>query len=517
MKKEHVSTLLLIIGIQSTLSAKILAFLPIPWRSHHFVYRSLIGGLAARGHQIDFYTPLPIENGPPNLNQIQVKDRLDDASEVIDDEEFMNADPYRGLQIVYDIHMHILKKMFTEEQVYTELINSDKKYDLVITEYPLASEFSVYLSHKFKAINVAVMGYLDHPWTNEIAGLPDNPSYMISYQAKTNDRMSFSERLFNTYTLVSMIALCYWETMTRQQEFADTFLKYEGWEGRPKLTEAISDVDLILVNTHLSMGYAYPKAPHVKEIGGIHITTTPEPMSKELEKFMDEATHGVIYFSLGSVVDASEMLKDGKAQIMINVFKRLKHRVVWKTQPGLPEVNERNILTSHWLPQQAILAHKNTKLFITHGGLQSMVETIAYGVPTVGMPVFFDQFKDVKLMTTVGMGLQLNYNNITEDSVYWTINEVLTNPRYKQNAKKRQTLFKDRPLKPVDEAVFWIEYVLRHGKLLQPASARMPFYQVYLLDIIGVLISVLVAFTFTLIKIMKYFYSPAPLAKKKMQ
>lgn len=82
--REHVSTLLLIIGIQSTLSAKILAFLPIPWRSHHFVYRSLIGGLAARGHQIDFYTPLPIENGPPNLNQIQVKDRLDDASGMIE-------------------------------------------------------------------------------------------------------------------------------------------------------------------------------------------------------------------------------------------------------------------------------------------------------------------------------------------------------------------------------------------------------------------------------------------------
>ncbi|CAB0020943.1 unnamed protein product [Nesidiocoris tenuis] len=305
----------------TTLSAKILAFLPIPWRSHHFVYRSLIGGLAARGHQIDFYTPLPIENGPPNLNQIQVKDRLDDAS-----------------------------------------------------EYPLASEFSAYLSHKFKAINVAVMGYLDHPWTNEIAGLPDNPSYMISYQAKTNDRMSFSERLFNTYTLVSMIALCYWETMTRQQEFADTFLKYEGWEGRPKLTEAISDVDLILVNTHLSMGYAYPKAPHVKEIGGIHITTKPEPMSKGVQMLLPVAA------------------------------------------PGL-------CLLMGWSDRI-----KNTKLFITHGGLQSMVETIAYGVPTVGMPVFFDQFKDVKLMTTVGMGLQLNYNNITEDSVYWTINEVLTNP-----------------------------------------------------------------------------------------
>lgn len=44
------------------------------------------------------------------------------SAEVIDDEEFMNADPYRGLQIVYDIHMHILKKMFTEEQVHNSIM-----------------------------------------------------------------------------------------------------------------------------------------------------------------------------------------------------------------------------------------------------------------------------------------------------------------------------------------------------------------------------------------------------------
>uniref|UniRef100_A0A0A9Y0D8 UDP-glucuronosyltransferase n=1 Tax=Lygus hesperus TaxID=30085 RepID=A0A0A9Y0D8_LYGHE len=475
--------------LQCIAGARILAFLPMPWRSHQFVFRGFIRGLAAKGHQVDFYTPTPMSDPPRTLNQIKVKDRLPDANEVIDEEEFMHASPARGAQIVYDITMHFLERMYTEEQLYKDLLQSKKKYDLVITEFPLASEHSAYLAHKFKIPSVAIMGYHDHPWTNEIAGVPDNPSYMISYQGRTSDRMNFFERLYNFYITASMVLLCYWETAGRQQEFADRVFRYDGWQTRPKLTRMVSQVDLILVNSHISFGYPYPKAPHVKEVGGMHINP-PKPLPKDLKDFMDNAPHGVIFFSLGSVVDAAEMLKAGKAEIFGKVFKTLKQKVVWKTAPGLPEIKAPNIYTKEWLPQQDILAHNKTLLFITHGGLQSMVESINFGVPTIGMPVFFDQFKDVKFMTTVGMGLPLHYDNITEETVSWTINEVINNPSYRERARKRQAMFRDRPMSPVEEAVYWVEYVLRHGSVLRPASAEMPFYQVYLLDVLGTILLV---------------------------
>lgn len=38
-------------------------------------------------------------------------------------------------------------------------------------------------------------------------------------------------------------------------------------------------------------------------------------------------------------------------------------------------------------------------------------------------------------------------------------------------------------MSPVKEAVYWIEYVAKYGKVLQPASAHMPFYQLYLIDV----------------------------------
>ena len=51
--------------------------------------------------------------------------------------------------------------------------------------------------------------------------------------------------------------------------------------------------------------------------------------------------------------------------------------------------------------------------------------------------------------------------------------------------KKASAVFKDRPMKPVDTAVWWIEYVLRHGdtSFLMPAAVHQTWYQRRLIDV----------------------------------
>lgn len=45
----------------------------------------------------------------------------------------------------------------------------------------------------------------------------------------------------------------------------------------------------------------------------------------------------------------------------------------------------------------------------------------------------------------------------------------------------------DRPLSPIDTAVYWIEYVIRHkgAPHLRSAAQDLAWYQLYLWDVIG--------------------------------
>jgi UDP:flavonoid glycosyltransferase YjiC (YdhE family) len=75
------------------------------------------------------------------------------------------------------------------------------------------------------------------------------------------------------------------------------------------------------------------------------------------------------------------------------------------------------------------LAHPNVRLFITHCGLLSTQEAIDRGVPIVGIPIYGDQRYNLARIVSFGIGIQLDYENITSESVMWALNEVLNNQR----------------------------------------------------------------------------------------
>ena len=77
---------------------------------------------------------------------------------------------------------------------------------------------------------------------------------------------------------------------------------------------------------------------------------------------------------------------------LMRVFSQLPQRVIIKLDSEhWRHAAPSNVLVLSWLPQQAVLAHNNTRLFITHCGMHGVLESVHYGVPMVGMPVFIDQ------------------------------------------------------------------------------------------------------------------------------
>jgi hypothetical protein len=69
---------------------------------------------------------------------------------------------------------------------------------------------------------------------------------------------------------------------------------------------------------------------------------------------------------------------------------------------------------------------------------------------------------------------------------------------------------KDRPMKPIDSAVYWIEHVIRHkgAPHLRSAGLDLKWYQREMIDVIGFLVFVAVVvflvFYITIKKTIKY-------------
>lgn len=61
---------------------------------------------------------------------------------------------------------------------------------------------------------------------------------------------------------------------------------------------------------------------------------------------------------------------------------------------------------------------------------------------------------------------------------------------FQETSKKLSSIMQDELIPGADLAVYWIEYVLRHGvKHLQLGAKEMPLYQRHLLDIMAFLIA----------------------------
>lgn len=220
----------------------------------------------------------------------------------------------------------------------------------------------------------------------------------------------------NTY-----MSIFYWPV--QDQIYQDSFP-----DPKPSLSEAMKNVNMVLLNSHFSLSYPRPYVPNMIEVGGMHINRVPNPLPRDIQEFLDSATEGVIYFSLGSNIQSTTLPVE-KRDALLKTFAQFKQKVMWKWEsdnlPGKPD----NVFIKSWWPQDDILAHRNVKVFITHGGLLGSTEAIYHGVPVIGIPIFGDQELNMARATRAGYGLTVNYRNLTQEALTWALKEVLNNAK----------------------------------------------------------------------------------------
>ncbi|KAM9486444.1 UDP-glucuronosyltransferase 1-2-like isoform 2-T2 [Clarias gariepinus] len=245
--------------------------------------------------------------------------------------------------------------------------------------------------------------------------------------------------------------------------------------------------------------YPKPVMPNMVTIGGINCAKK-KPLPAELEEFVEgSGDHGFIVFTLGSYMSE---VPESKAQEFFKAFKQIPQKVLWRYTGPVPKDLPENVKLMKWLPQNDLLAHPKAKVFITHGGSHGTYEGICNGVPMVMIPLFGDQRDNVLRMVSHGVAESLNMYDLTSENLLGAVRRVITDKSYKEKIIKLSVIHKDRPIEPLDLAVFWVEFVMRHGGAahLRPAAHNLNWVQYHSLDVISFLLLVLTVAVFITLK-----------------
>ncbi|XP_044755769.1 UDP-glucosyltransferase 2-like isoform X2 [Coccinella septempunctata] len=496
--------LFLYVCVPPVQNANVLFLSTIPSFSHQVIFQPVWKELSLRGHKVTAVTPNPLKDETlTNLTEIDLGYLYEIIRKVPKDSwNFMLHKPNFFNVFIKDIVINDMFSKLHEDLLQNpeiqNLIIGHEQFDVVIAEwlFPTLGAFAT----KFNCplIGISSLG-VPIPALDAV-GNPSHPVYTPDHNLPLRRELSFRDRLLSTLFSVYVRFFYHWIVLPREDK---TVKKYFG-NDMPYIGEIERNVSLLLLNRNPVFHKVMPVVPAVIELGGVRTLKTLQPLSVELKKFLDNSKNGVVYFSLGSNVLSSNLPED-LIEKYIKVFEQIPYNVLWKWETDKLPRQPKNVFIHKWLPQTSVLAHPNVKLFMMQGGLQSMEETINYHVPVIGMPSHSDQTMNVDTAVKYGFGIGIDFDDITVENLKAAIMEIMTNKSYKENVMHIEKLMNDSPVKGIDKAIWWIEYVIRHkgAKHLRSPSMDIPWYQYLLLDVMAVIFSVLALLIFIIYKLAK--------------
>ena len=118
------------------------------------------------------------------------------------------------------------------------------------------------------------------------------------------------------------------------------------------------------------------------------------------------------------------------------------------------------------------------------------MESAYHGVPVLGMPIFVDQMINMRNIRKLGYSETIEILELTETDLESAIKKMLTDTKYTTRAKEISAQFRDQPQSPMERAILWAEYVIRHkgAPHLRSAARKLNFWQYHSIDVIAALL-----------------------------
>ncbi|XP_049325745.1 UDP-glucuronosyltransferase 2C1 isoform X3 [Astyanax mexicanus] len=387
----------------------------------------------------------------------------------------------------------LIMRVVEDKQLVKSL--KDSKYDLCLVDP--ASISGVIIGHFLQlplVFNVRWLAMAE----GHFAIAPSPLSYVPMPMMELSDRMTFFQRVFNMvmYT-VTNLQLKYFLDPTYNALCEHIFGPGVNYY------EIVQGADLWLYRSDFVFDFPRPTMPNIVYMSGFQCKPS-KPLPGDLEDFVQSSgEHGVIIMSLGTLI---EQLPRDVADAVAEAFAELPQKVIWRYKGERPSTLGNNTLLVDWMPQNDLLGHPKTRAFVAHGGTNGVQEAIYHGVPLVGFGLVWDQPDNLSKMKVRGAAKMVDIATLDKSSFLQTVKEVLHDPSYRENMQRLSRLHKDVPVKPLDNAVFWIEHVMRHGGAphLRTESYKMPWYSYHSVDVLLFLLSVVSLIVFITYRVIRY-------------
>ncbi|XP_060088516.1 UDP-glucuronosyltransferase 1A1-like isoform X2 [Heteronotia binoei] len=495
--------------------------LVIPWDNSHWLsMRLVVEHLHRKGHEIVVVAPDVNMRIKPSVHYTLK------TFAVSYTDEYMKKQLQNIAQGTFSQQPFLSKmtKMIAKTRdISTLFFNSCKEllYNKEMIAYLEENQFNVVFMVPVSPCGQILAEYLSLPSVYYSRGFPcgleatqcpDPASYVPKFFTGNTDHMDFSQRVKNFLAPTLEFLFCNFLFSSFN------VLSSEFFQREVTVYELYSQASVWLLRYDFVFEYPRPLMPNMVLIGGINCEEK-SLLTEEFEGIVNASgEHGIVVFSLGSMVSEIPMKK---AMEIAEALGTIPQTVLWRYTGEVPPNLAKNTKLVKWLPQNDLLAHPKARAFITHSGSHGIYEGICNAVPMVMMPLFGDQMDNAKRVESRGAGVTLNVLEMTSKDLSDALKAVIYDKTYKENIMRLSALHLDRPIHPIDLAVHWVEFVMRHkgAPHLRPAAHDLNWFQYHSIDVIAFLLAVLLTSLFISLKcclfcFRKCFCKKGRLAKK---
>ncbi|XP_038111856.1 UDP-glucosyltransferase 2-like [Culex quinquefasciatus] len=312
--------------VENGSGSRILAIFPSPANSHQIVFRAIVKGLLERGHHVTMMGTDPIETDNPNITQIDWSFAHKIIVENIDVAK-LRQENCKTLTISKQL-LHVTEMFVRAEMNHPDvqqLIRNagDEQFDVLIVEYFQMTPFFAF-AELFNVPMIGVTSIDSISQAHEVVGNVVNPVIHPEISHKFSVNLNFFQRIDALLTKIFIDHILF------PGEFAkyDEIIEQNFGSNMSKSYELMNRVDFLMTNVEPAMGFIRPIVPQAIQLGFLHIEP-PKPLPTDLQQYLDRSRHGVIYFSLGTLIRSSSV-NAKNTKIFLDAFKSLKYDVLWK-------------------------------------------------------------------------------------------------------------------------------------------------------------------------------------------